>query len=78
MILSKFSPIIFSETECHGLLAFVDSQRYILTPSCPILEIFHKSAGLSIAGVKSILKSQEKTRSPLGVWIDAHIASGIE
>jgi hypothetical protein len=49
------------------LFAFVDSQRYILTPSCPILEIFHKSAGLSIAGVKSILKSPENTKSHFGV-----------
>ena len=78
MIISKFSPIIFSDTECPGLFAFVDSQRYILTPSWPILEIFQRSAGLSIAGVKSILKSPEKTKSPLGVWTEAHIASGIE
>jgi hypothetical protein len=67
MILSKFSQIIFSETECPGLFALVDSHKYILTHSCPILEIFHKSAGLSIAGVKSILKSPENTNNPLGV-----------
>ena len=75
---SRFSPINFSLGVCHGVLAFVDSPRYNFTHSCPILEIFPKSAGLSIAGTKSILKSHEWTIFPFGVWIAYHIDSGIE
>jgi hypothetical protein len=55
---SKASQICFSDGVLHGFEAFVLSENKSLTPSCHILAILARSAGLSIAGLKSILKSQ--------------------
>jgi len=65
---SKFSQISFSDLTVHHLEAVHKlSQIYSLTHSLPILAIFDKSAGLSIAGVKSTLKSAVLKISHLGV-----------
>jgi hypothetical protein len=74
---SKFSQICFSETDRHFLLAQSESQIYSFTHSAQILAIFAKSAGLSIAGVWSILKSAESKINHFGVWMAIANVSGM-
>jgi hypothetical protein len=59
------------------LFAHNESQIYNFTHSAQILAIFAKSAGLSIAGVWSILKSAESKINHFGVWIAIANVSGI-
>ena len=77
MSISRLSQIVFSEGVRPGLIAFVDSHKSTLTHSCHSLAIFAISAGLSIAGVKSILKSHVNTINHFGECIASHIVSGI-
>jgi hypothetical protein len=74
---SKFSQICFSDTDRHFLFAHKESQIYNFTHSAQILAILAKSAGLSIAGVWSILKSAESKINHFGVWIAIANVSGI-
>jgi hypothetical protein len=58
IIFSRFSQITLSEVENHFLIDPVESDKSKFTHLLQISQIRAKSAGLSIAGVKSILKSQ--------------------
>ena len=74
---SRFCQTTFSEIANHGFWDQSESQMYNLTPSVPIRAIFARSAGRSIAGVWSILKSADVNITPLGVVTDIAKVSGI-
>lgn len=79
IICSKVSPISFSDVENHFLIDPVESESKRVIPLFPISSILHKSAGLSIAGVKSILKSPVWTiLAHLGVSRQKPTQSGTE
>ena len=77
IVLSKFIQISFSLLGVDLLAVHKLSQIYNFTHSLPILAILLKSAGLSIAGEKSTLKSAVLNISHFGVWIAIAIVSGI-
>jgi len=78
-IFSSDSQISFSDLENHFLIDQVESDISKVIHLLPISQILDKSAGLSIAGVKSILKSQVCTiRAPPGVSKSIQTQSGIE
>jgi hypothetical protein len=58
MIFSNDSQMSFSDFENHFLIDQVESDINKVIHLLHNSQILHKSAGLSIAGVKSILKSQ--------------------
>jgi hypothetical protein len=77
IVFSKFSQISFSLLGFHLEAVHRLSQIYNFTHSLPILAILLKSAGLSIAGEKSTLKSAVLNISHFGVCIAIAIVSGI-
>ena len=77
MIPSKLSQIDCSDFAHHSFCEPSASPIKSFTHSVPILAIFAKSAGLSIAGVWSNLKSDELKITPFGVCIACAIVSGI-
>gem|GEM_PF-3263620 len=67
IMFSKLCHTCNSEGDFQGFVAFVLSDIKTLTHSCQILAILARSAVLSMAGVKSILKSHVCTIKPFGV-----------
>jgi hypothetical protein len=79
IIFSRFSQITASEVENHFLIDHVESDKSRFTHLLQISQIRARSAGLSKAGVKSILKSQVCTiLNQLGVSTTTQAQSGTE
>lgn len=57
MSFSRVAPICFSEVEKPFLVEPVESDKNNVTHFLPYSPILERSAGLSISGAKSILKS---------------------